>query len=228
MESNLAEKRTYETLKEAIILGKLPPNYHLVESDLAEAMEVGRQTVRLALRLLEKDRLVKIIPYKGAFVSIPTSEEVTAAFIVRQPLEGTGARLAAERIDEISEDEIDIIEDILKRESEAYKDKKRLKAYKISGEFHVSIARLSGNEFIYKFVKEIIDFLDSSLMIYDPFKVDPPHSPRAHTDILNIIKSGNGRGSEKAMIEHLGYNKGRLDFTNLKPSGPDLKDILKR
>lgn len=219
---NLAEQKTYEMLRAAIIDGRLPPNYHMVESDLAEALKVSRQTVRMALRLLARDRLVRIIPHRGAFVSVPTKDEVLAAFAVRIPLEGMAARLAA--VHHTSE-EIHQMQQILRREEEAYRLKRRDEAYKLSGEFHEQIAKASRNEFLHRFVRELLAYVDSCLILFDPFKAQPPHSPRAHAQILQMVEARDAEGAERAMVEHIVHTQQRLDFSKVKPAG-NLRDVL--
>ncbi len=220
----MAEDKTYKTLKQAIIEGSLPPNCHLVESDLATALDVGRQTVRLALRLLSRDRLVKIIPYKGAFVSVPGEEDVRAAFAVRIPLECTAVRLAAER--GLSEDDKHQLEELLRKEATAYQEKRKDDAYNLSSEFHIALAKSSGNEFVYCFIQEVLDFLDSCLIIYDPFNLDPPHSPHFHEEIYGKVKSGEGSTAEQMMRKHLEYTQNRLNFKRMNLSGKNLSKLL--
>jgi DNA-binding GntR family transcriptional regulator len=56
-------------VREAIINGKLRPGERLVESQLAEQMQISRFPIREALRCLEKEGLIENIPFKGTYVS---------------------------------------------------------------------------------------------------------------------------------------------------------------
>lgn len=85
----------YEILVELVAGGTLQAGQHLVESDLARQLGVSRQPVREALHRLEAEGWVDLRPSQGAFVHVPTDEEVDQLLDVRELLEGATARLAA-------------------------------------------------------------------------------------------------------------------------------------
>lgn len=151
-------------------------------------------------RSWNSQQLVRIIRHGGAFVSVPTKDEVLAAFAVRIPLEGMAARLTA--VHHTSE-EIHQMRQILHQEEEAYRLKRRDEAYKLSGEFHEQIAKASRNEFLRRFVPELLAYVDPCLILFDPFKAQPSRSPRAHAQILQMIEARDAEGAERAMVEHI-------------------------
>jgi DNA-binding GntR family transcriptional regulator len=87
----------YDTLAEMIASGSLKPGQHLVESDLAEHLGVSRQPIREALQRLAVDGWVELRPAYGAYVHVPTTEEVAQLLGVRSVLEAYSAREAAQR-----------------------------------------------------------------------------------------------------------------------------------
>lgn len=90
----------YDTLAEMIASGSLKPGQHLVESELAEHLGVSRQPIREALQRLAVDGWVELRPAYGAYVHIPTTEEVAQLLGVRSVLEAYSAREAAEHATE--------------------------------------------------------------------------------------------------------------------------------
>ncbi|MER6676706.1 GntR family transcriptional regulator [Streptomyces sp. NPDC000983] len=92
-------QRAYDSLRRRIVEGELQPGQRLVERDLAAGLEVSRIPLREALRLLEADGLVLLVPHKGALVAPFTPADVRDLFDVRESLESLAARLAAERAD---------------------------------------------------------------------------------------------------------------------------------
>jgi DNA-binding GntR family transcriptional regulator len=90
--------RVQETLRELIIARALPPGQHLVESELADRLDVSRGPVREALQALHSQGWVQLRPGRGAFVHEPSADEVDQVFAVRAALESEAAGLAAERI----------------------------------------------------------------------------------------------------------------------------------
>jgi DNA-binding GntR family transcriptional regulator len=85
----------YETLVDLVVSAELRPGQHLVETDLARQLGVSRQPVREALHQLQAEGWVDLRPSQGAFVHVPTDQEVDELLDVRQLLEAETARLAA-------------------------------------------------------------------------------------------------------------------------------------
>lgn len=91
---------TYEKLRNGIVSGDYPPGTHLVETSLAESLDLSRTPIREALSRLEQDGLVER-GSRGLQVRQRSSAEILEIFEVRIVLEGTAARLAAERHTEV-------------------------------------------------------------------------------------------------------------------------------
>ncbi|MDD2443676.1 MAG: GntR family transcriptional regulator [Desulfotomaculaceae bacterium] len=98
----------FESLREAIIQGKLRPGERLMEIQLAEEMGVSRTPVREAIRKLELEGFVVMAPRKGAYVSNVSVKDIVDVFEVRSALEGLAAGLAAERITSEEMDQLEV------------------------------------------------------------------------------------------------------------------------
>ncbi len=98
----------FESLREAIILGRLKPGERLMEIQLAEEMGVSRTPVREAIRKLELEGFVAMVPRKGAYVAGVTVKDIADVFEVRAALEGLAAGLAAERITDEEMDQLEM------------------------------------------------------------------------------------------------------------------------
>jgi len=86
----------YERLKQGILTGTLLPGQSLVETVLADWLEVSRTPIREALTRLEQDGLV-VRTDRGIVVRERTPEEILDIYETRIVLEATAARVAAER-----------------------------------------------------------------------------------------------------------------------------------
>ena len=84
-------------LGERIIRGELAPGIRLLEVQLARELGVSRGPLREALRVLERQRLVRILPRRGAMVTDLGPDEVRCLYQVVTPLFQTLARSVAER-----------------------------------------------------------------------------------------------------------------------------------
>lgn len=82
------------TLRGWISQGHLPPGARLSEGELCEALEVSRNTIREAFRLLEHEHLVVHRLNHGVFIRTLTAADVTDLYLVREMTEVTGVRAA--------------------------------------------------------------------------------------------------------------------------------------
>jgi DNA-binding GntR family transcriptional regulator len=90
-------QQVLESLREAIISGRLAPGARLTERELTERLGVSRTVVREALRQLESEGLIENIPNKGPVVRELSLDEAKDLYAIRAVLEGFAARLFAER-----------------------------------------------------------------------------------------------------------------------------------
>jgi DNA-binding GntR family transcriptional regulator len=89
----------YQTLRERIISGQIPPGAPLGEARLAGELRVSRTPLREALRQLAEEGFVEYMPHKGARVARLTQELIREVFLIRESLEGVAAREAAKKMD---------------------------------------------------------------------------------------------------------------------------------
>ena len=90
-------RQVLDELRQSIIAGRLNPGERLVERELIAIMGVSRTVIREALRQLESEGLVAIVPNKGPVVRALTVEEARDIYAIRAVLEGLAARLFTEQ-----------------------------------------------------------------------------------------------------------------------------------
>lgn len=90
----------FRTLRNAIVRGELAPGERLLEVTLARRLGVSRTPIREAIRMLELEGFVVMVPRKGAEVARITVNDLIDALEVRAALEELAAGLACQRIDE--------------------------------------------------------------------------------------------------------------------------------
>jgi DNA-binding GntR family transcriptional regulator len=110
-------QQVLDELRQSIIAGRLAPGSRLVERELTAMMGVSRTVVREALRQLESEGLVSIIPNKGPIVRELTLAEAKDLYSIRAVLEG----LAAQRFVENANDtQVEQLQQALDATAEAY------------------------------------------------------------------------------------------------------------
>ena len=90
--------RVFNKLREDILAGNYEENCELKEAAISKELGVSRTPVREALRQLELEGLVSIIPNKGAYVKGITAKDIYDIYVMRSYLEGLCARWACEHI----------------------------------------------------------------------------------------------------------------------------------
>ena len=133
----------YETLREAIKTGGLTPGERLMEIQLAEELGVSRTPVREAIRKLELERFVVMIPRRGTYVANLSLKDINEVFEIRAALDGLAAGLAAERI---TEEELEQLERLLVEISEHIDHHDNEKIVATDEAFHDILYRASRNE----------------------------------------------------------------------------------
>lgn len=90
--------RVFHHIREGILSGKYKKDEELKENAIATELGVSRTPVREAIRQLELEGLVKIVPNKSAIVTGLSLKDMKDIYIIRSYLEGLCARLACENI----------------------------------------------------------------------------------------------------------------------------------
>lgn len=88
----------FKTLRQAILMGELAPGERLMEIQLADQLGVSRTPIREAIRRLELEGLVTMLPRRGAEVAKITEKDLRDVLEVRISLEELAISLACERI----------------------------------------------------------------------------------------------------------------------------------
>jgi len=190
----------FSAIREAIIKGDLKPGERLMEVQLAEEMGVSRTPVREAIRKLELEGLVVMIPRKGAYVAGLSLKDAADLFEVRISLEGLAAALSAERI---TEDELEIMEKILEDITAAAEREDVEAVIKKDREFHQILFSTTRNDRL----AQIINSLKEQI---DRFRIQSFSNParmkainKEHAGIIKAIKEGNAELAEKLAREHI-------------------------
>lgn len=196
-----AEELVYTRLKEAVYKRFIRPGSKLVETTIANQLGVSRTPVRAAIKRLEHEGYIQLIPNRGAFVVKPSAEEIKSAFAVRIHLEKMATRLAAKSITTTS---IKRLRDLIEEEKQIFESLDTDRYYKMNENFHLVIAESSGNSILVEYVRDIANRTSIYSILFDPLqKVELNPSIIEHTHIVDGLEQGNEEKAEKAMELHL-------------------------
>jgi len=190
----------FEALREGILSGELKPGERLMEVQLAEEMGVSRTPVREAIRKLELEGLVVMIPRKGAYVSGLTLKDVADVFEIRGSLEGLAAALASERI---TDDEIESLESVLKELSLAIKNQDFETMVKRDSQFHQILFSATRNERLAQMVNNLKEHIDRFRIQSFTNPIRMKNVLEEHQKIVDAIKDRDADSAEKLAKDHI-------------------------
>lgn len=191
---------TYELIRERILKNEYKPAQKLVETNLSENIGVSRNTIRLALLRLEKERLVEIEKNKGAVVRSFTLEEVLNYFEIRIYLERLIVRSAARNM---SKAQLQYLQETL-HEMQRCVDENDLENYSdLNKQFHNIIYEACTNQQAVEFVVSI----KTQLLRYHFRTILIPgrntNSIGEHTAIYEALERQDADAAEKAIDVHI-------------------------
>ena len=211
----------------AIVEHRLLPGTKLTEERLAELFAVSRTQVRGVLQRLAVEQVVTLVPNRGAFVATPTAAEAHDVLDVRRTLEpGVVARLI-ERIGAgEARDAVKQLRALVKREQQAHASGNRRDAVRLSGEFHVLLAKLSGSSIYLRMMRELTPLTCLAILSFEaPTAAACPNDE--HARLIDAIEAGQVKVAAGLMTEHLHHIERALDLdrANEEPKA-DLKELL--
>ena len=211
-------------LTEAVHEHRVHPGTKLREDEVGEIFGVSRTLVRQALRNMEHDGLVTIERNKGAFVSKPTLKQAREVFEARALLEPTTARAAALRA---SERDIDFLEQHIEDELAALDRGETGLALKLSGDFHVVIARIADQRTIEQFLRQLVSRSALVIALYWRRR-NAICDSASHRALVEAFRQSDADSAEEVMKGHLLDLLTQLDLSDRAAEPASLKDALRR
>ncbi|HPZ71215.1 MAG TPA: GntR family transcriptional regulator [Peptococcaceae bacterium] len=204
----------FETLRKAILEGVFPSGERLIEEDLAEELGVSRTPVREAIRRLEQEGFVVIIPRKGAYVSEISFKDVHEVFEIRAALEALACGLAAERA---TPDEIEQMEQLLLKESAYLNNEDLSLTVEADVGLHELFYAASRNE---RLINALMNLKDQIYRLRSTSMGQPGRKKKSleeHKAIVEAIGQRNVSLAQKLGQEHIEYaEQEMLKFLNKK------------
>jgi DNA-binding GntR family transcriptional regulator len=193
----------HDQLREMILSLDIGPGERLTERWLETRFQGSRTPVRAALARLEGEGLVQRDGRNWIASPINLGElEALAEF--REPLEITAVRLACERA---TEADLLAIEEML---DECQPGVPREEWHKVGTEFHVEIARLSGNPFLVKAIEGVMTRLSRARWLEVWTEPSREQAWAEHRRILGFIRTKQTDKAAQEAVEHIRDTRDRL------------------
>ena len=202
----------FNTLRKAILRGELKPGERLMEIQLANKLGVSRTPIREAIRKLELEGLVVMIPRKGAEVAKITVRDLKDALEVRMAIDSLSVKLACERLDEDDKTEI---KQACVAFREAVKSGNVQAIVEGDERFHNTIYRASKNQKLITIAMNLREQVYRYRFEYVKDFSYHENLIREHDQITEAILKGDVETAQKIMKEHI-YNQEQIVIRNLQ------------
>lgn len=190
----------FNTLRQAILRGELKPGERLMEIALAEKLGVSRTPIREAMRKLELEGLVVMIPRRGAQVANITEKDLNDVLEVRITLENLAIEKACSNM---TEEDIRALEAAAKEFEHTFEDGDLVKMAEADVNFHEAIYRAADN----KRLMQVLNNLREQIYRYrvEYLKEDDSRNRlvKEHEEITQAIRARDVKRAQELSFEHL-------------------------
>lgn len=194
------QARVFNRIREDILNGIYKENDELKEMTIGAELGVSRTPVREALRQLELEGLIKIIPNKGAYVIGISSKDLKDIYEMRARLEGLCARWATRNATKEDIARLDEISDL----TEFHFEKKKFdKVLELDNEFHEMLYQMADSKMLYRTLSDFHHYLEIIRKKTLSSEERVSHSIKEHRDIIGSIKEGDEELAEQLAILHM-------------------------
>jgi DNA-binding GntR family transcriptional regulator len=211
--SSLADEIAFR-LQAAILDGSYPPGTHLLQDELCTRFGVSRTPVREALRKLQAQHLVVVVPNRGAKVRVPSRDELIEVYTVRAELEGFASELAAglagpETFTALDTAQARIDEAVAQLEEWKFEPDEEPAFHRrlasANEDFHGAIHRAARNHRLQRIIEDLEGFFPKDYVwraMRSSEELRELHS-QEHWRIRDAVQAGAGKQARREMSRHI-------------------------
>ncbi len=206
----------------ALVEQRLPPGTKLGEVALGEVFGVSRTKIRQALIRLAQDKLVTLLPARGAFVTKPAPSDARELFDARRVIE----RVLIERFTaSATRTQIAALREHIARERAAIAAGDAALRNRLLGEFHVLIAEMVGNTVIAGLLRGLMQRSTLVTLHYQNARAAACSSDE-HTALLDAVRQRNAVAAVRLMEQHLTHVEHDLALPDSNKPALNLRTAL--
>lgn len=200
--------RVFHKIREGILSGKYAANEELKEKNIGDELGVSRTPVREALRQLELEGLVSIIPNKGAYVVGLSKKDIRDIYEMRSLLEGLCAKWAAVNVTEEQFNELE--ENIFLSEFHAGKQNWE-QMVELDNRFHEILYLASGSKELKHILTDYHQYVQRVRKVTLAEAKRVQESTEEHKVIVEALKKHDPEKAEEAATIHIRNTVSNMD-----------------
>ncbi|MDM5450989.1 GntR family transcriptional regulator [Peribacillus simplex] len=202
--------QVYEQLKNGLYSGHWKFGEKILVNELIEQFNVSRRPIMDALKMLQTEGFIEIIPQSGCKIVDYSKEAVLDQLLLSSALEALGAELAAKNHTDVEINSLYNYQEASKKDLEKLNDKTSY--FKYNREFHAYIMLMARSERVKQHCIQLWDLNDFYLLnSMDNVKFNTDELILEHDQIIAAIKERDGIKAKKIMEEHIRAYMERLN-----------------
>jgi DNA-binding GntR family transcriptional regulator len=191
-----------DNIRHDILCGDLLPGQSLPEVELSKTLNISRGSVREALRLLQQEGLVEIIPYRGAFVACLSPGRVEEIYTLRCLLEPYAVRLSIEN-QAYTETDFQQMKMLVARLGELERSTDYLDAIETDMYFHDVICRRCNHGLLLDMLKNLQSLTVMFILNTKLYRSDMVPDDVSHQALCDGIRSGDAALAAEMVRKHI-------------------------
>ena len=192
--------QVFDKIRSDILNGKYKRGEELVESSIGKELGLSRTPVREAIRQLELEGLVQLVPNKGAFVTGISEKDVRDIYLIRARLEGLAARMAAKNI---TPELLDAMEETVVLSEYHAKKEHYEQVCEMDSKFHKLLYKASGSRILEHTLTDFHQYVQRVRMVSIMKKRRMEKSNDEHDAILTAIREHDEEKAELVATRHI-------------------------
>lgn len=192
--------QVFDKIRSDILNGKYKRGEELVESSIGKELGISRTPVREAIRQLELEGLVQLVPNKGAFVTGISEKDVRDIYLIRARLEGLAARMAAKNI---TSELLDAMEETVVLSEYHAKKEHYEQVCEMDSKFHKLLYKASGSRILEHTLTDFHQYVQRVRMASIMKKRRMEKSNDEHDAILTAIREHDEEKAELVATRHI-------------------------
>ncbi|MBS0342166.1 MAG: GntR family transcriptional regulator [Proteobacteria bacterium] len=219
------DMRVYAAMSKALLSGKLRPGTPLRERTLAQALDCTRGAIRKVLVRLGSEKKLILEHNRGAFVPNPSIEDMRSVYRARRIVE---AGLIATLFNQPSPGQATALRTHVEAEERAHHEGRREDAIRLSGEFHLLLARMAGSDELLEYLQRLVSNTELYMALFDTAVEHDSCAPHEHAQIIDALAGNSLPRALAAAMKHLDEVEQRVLAGAAAERKVDLASLLAR
>lgn len=200
------EEVAYRSIIRMILEHRFRPGDLLLETELAEHLQLSRTPVRQALARLVAEGFLEKRRKKGCLIPIPDADDARHVFFARETIEAKTAESAARYA---TDDDLQFFQDLLKKEDAILRAYDREAYTALNEQFHLGLAKAGKNVYLERYCRHIFWRSNLYIFFYGRFYTSREDAPQPHatspqhSTVIEAIMQRNPEKAGEAMTAHI-------------------------